>query len=57
MNRDSDSALRRTVAEFCAAQNIPNREALKADEFAPSVAVLKRVHNAGFWKKTPTTKK
>lgn len=57
MNRDSDSALRRTVTEFCAAQSIPNREAMKADEFAPSVAVLKRVHNAGFWKKLPTAKK
>lgn len=56
VNRDSDSALRRTLAEFCAAQVIPGRETMKADEFAPSVAVLKRVHKAGFWKKTPSAR-
>lgn len=53
MRRQSDSSLRRTLAEFCQAQPIEGRETMKADEFNPSVAVLKRVHRAGFWKRPP----
>ncbi len=50
MPRDADSSLRRTVAEFCADQTLPGQNTMKADEFTPTVAVLKRVHRAGFWK-------
>lgn len=53
MPRSADSGLRRAVSEFCAAQELPNRARMKDDEITPTVAVLKRVHRAGFWKRPP----
>ncbi|MGR8921873.1 MAG: substrate-binding domain-containing protein, partial [Gammaproteobacteria bacterium] len=50
MPRDVDSSLRRAVAEYCEQQPLPGRDTMKADELTPTVAVLKRVHRAGFWK-------
>lgn len=52
MNRESDSKLKRAVADFCSEQTLSGRDRMKSDEFAPTLAVLKRVHNAGFWKAT-----
>lgn len=51
VGRHADAALRRAIATFCAAQDIVEREMMKADEFNPTIAVLKRVHRAGFWKR------
>ncbi|MCB1749873.1 MAG: helix-turn-helix transcriptional regulator [Gammaproteobacteria bacterium] len=50
IRRDADSALRRLVAEYCRGRDIDGAQKMKADEFNPTVAVLKRVHRAGFWK-------
>lgn len=50
VNRAADSAVRQAVAEFCAALEFEHVAKMKADERTPSVAVLKRVHRAGFWK-------
>lgn len=48
--RHSDSQLLLNLQQFCAEQVLPDRAHMKADELVPSVAVLKRVHRAGFWK-------
>ncbi|MGE0483356.1 MAG: substrate-binding domain-containing protein [Gammaproteobacteria bacterium] len=50
VRRDADSALRRVLAEYCRARDIEGAATMKTDEFNPTVAVLKRVHRAGFWK-------
>ncbi len=57
MSRDGDPALRRAVAAFCDAQTIEGRENMKGDELNPTVAVLKRVHRAGFWKPVATPRR
>ncbi len=50
MNRSADSGLRRALTTFCKDHHNVSDGILKADEYAPTVAVLKRVHRAGFWK-------
>jgi len=50
MSHDVDPGLRRAVDEYCRMRPWPEAGAMKADEFTPTVAVLKRVHRAGFWK-------
>ncbi|MEQ8234377.1 MAG: substrate-binding domain-containing protein [Gammaproteobacteria bacterium] len=56
MSRDGDPALRRALGAFCAAQPIEGRETMKPDELQPTIAVLKRVHRAGFWKAVPAAR-
>lgn len=51
VGRQADAALRRSIAAFCAGQDIAEREKMKVDEFNPTIAVLKRIHRAGFWKR------
>ncbi|TDJ69678.1 MAG: LysR family transcriptional regulator [Proteobacteria bacterium] len=51
INREFDSTVRQHLTDFCAQLNFDDAPRMKADEFVPSVAVVKRVHNAGFWKK------
>jgi putative molybdopterin biosynthesis protein len=50
IRRDADSALRRLLADYCRGHDVGGAAGMKADEFNPTVAVLKRVHRAGFWK-------
>ena len=54
--RDGDSELRNAVEQFCRQLYHPHEEKMKADEFNPTVAVLKRVHNAGFWETRKKTR-
>jgi len=51
IDREFDSFVRQYVTDFCASLQIDGAARMKPDEFAPTVAVMKRVHNAGFWKK------
>jgi len=53
INRDFDPTVRQFLADFCAGLSFPDAENMKPDELAPSVAVIKRVHRAGFWKTAP----
>ena len=46
INREFDEPVRQFVSDFCSQLEFDDRERLKADEFAPSVAVIKRVHSA-----------
>ena len=50
VNRACDSSVRQAAADFCAALEFDDVARMKADERTPTVAVLKRVHKAGFWK-------
>jgi molybdate-binding protein len=50
VNRACDSSVRQAAADFCAALEFDDAAKMKADERTPTVAVLKRVHRAGFWK-------
>ena len=56
MSREADSSLRRAVADFCVLQQAAAPAGMKTDEFAPTVAALKRIHKAGFWKGSSTKK-
>jgi putative molybdopterin biosynthesis protein len=51
IGREFDSSVRQFVTEYCD-QLHTGDVSLKPDEVAPTVAVMKRVHNAGFWKET-----
>jgi hypothetical protein len=51
INREFDSTVRQYLADFCAGLTFDDKSRMKVDEFVPTVAVIKRVHNAGFWKK------
>ncbi len=46
INRELDNTLREFVSEFCGQLEFDDRERIATDEFAPTVAVIKRVHNA-----------
>lgn len=48
--RAADSSLRRRVESFCAERCPRTDDSLRADEYAPTIAALKRIHGAGFWK-------
>lgn len=50
VNRTCDSSIRQAVADYCAGLEFDTAIKMKSDERAPTVAVLKRVHRAGFWK-------
>ena len=50
VRRQFDSALRQSLATFCANQAFEGLAHMRPDELAPSVAALKRIHKAGFWK-------
>lgn len=50
INRNFDKSVRQYLAQFCGALSFAEAQSMKADELNPSVAVLKRVHRAGFWK-------
>lgn len=50
MSRDADSSLVRAVDSFCTAQAEALSGIVRTDELCPTVATLKRVHRAGFWK-------
>ena len=50
MSKEADSGLRRAVTDFCAAQQGLTSANMKHDEFTPTIAALKRIHRAGFWK-------
>ena len=52
VRRNSDAALKRSLGDFCAGQMIAGLEHAKPDERTPTVAALKRIHRAGFWKKS-----
>ena len=52
---DADSVVRRTLADFCANQSFPDQNRMKSDEFTPTIASLKRIHRAGFWKSPPAS--
>jgi molybdate transport repressor ModE-like protein len=50
INREFDPAVRQYLVDFCAGLEFTDADSMKPDELKPSVAVLKRVHRAGFWK-------
>ena len=50
IKREFDSVVRQFIADYCALRSRSDATQMKADEFTPTVAVMKRVHNAGFWK-------
>ncbi len=45
MNREFDNPVRQFVHDFCSRLNFDARDRIAADEFAPSVAIMKRVHS------------
>ncbi len=55
ISRQADSSLRRAVQKYCASLMFPEELDMKADEYSPTVAALKRIHRAGFWKNTSKT--
>jgi putative molybdopterin biosynthesis protein len=46
INREFDSAVRDFVSDFCTQLEFDDRKRIAADEFGPTLAVIKRVHNA-----------
>ncbi len=50
MRQNADSRLKRLVEQFCTSLDFQRAAHMKPDETMPSVAALKRIHNAGFWK-------
>ncbi|MFT4561325.1 MAG: molybdate transport repressor ModE-like protein [Gammaproteobacteria bacterium] len=48
VSRQFDSSVRQFVGDYCRALAISGTPNMKADEYVPTVAVMKRVHNAGF---------
>jgi putative molybdopterin biosynthesis protein len=50
MSREFDSSVRQFIGNYCRGLMSSTTSKMKADEYVPTVAVMKRVHNAGFWK-------
>ena len=50
LRKSADSRLKRLIDDYCSTLAFAHRDQMKDDETAPTVAALKRIHNAGFWK-------
>ena len=50
INREFDNAVRQFVTEFCARLEFADVERMSQDEFVPTVAVMKHVHDVGPWR-------
>ena len=48
VSREFDSSVRQFIGDYCRDLTFSTGSKLKPDEYAPTVAVMKRVHNAGF---------